>query len=82
MDGKISNAVVYIGAVGAKPIKAELVGGALIDKNLKTISISEIKEQIQNQIEAAIPSRSSKYYKKEASVGIIEEALNNLKLAR
>lgn len=79
IEGKIANPVIYLGAVGPKPIKAQLIEKALADKNIKTISICEIKEQILDQIEAAIPNRSSKHYKKEASAGIIEEALNNLK---
>lgn len=75
--GLIKEAEIYMGAVGIKPIKAALIEKELIGKKLGCLDICEVK--IENQIESAIPDRSSKHYKKIAAIGLIEDMLHCLR---
>ncbi len=74
-DSRVKNAIVYIGAVGAKPIKADLIEKNLLEKTITENIILELKESIREQVLKAIPNRDSRHYKKEAAIGVIEDAL-------
>lgn len=78
-DGIIENAVVYLGAVGPKPVRGTIIEGALMGRNINNLNISEIKEAVYSQIESLIPDRSSKHYKKSAALGLVEDVLNKLR---
>lgn len=77
-DNVVKNVEMYLGAVGIKPVKADLIENVLIGKALGNINC-EIEAAIDKQIENAIPDRSSKHYKKIAAIGLIEDMLNNLR---
>lgn len=78
-DEIVDEAIVYLGAVGPKPIKAELIEGKILNKNINDISIRDINDAIYAQIECAIPDRPSKHYKKAAAEGLIEDVLKKLR---
>ena len=78
-DMTINEPVIYLGAVGPKPIRAKLIEEKILGKNINNINISEINDTIIEQIENAIPNRSSKYYKKAASEGLLEDVLYKLR---
>lgn len=77
-DGLIEEGQIYLGSVGVKPIKADLIEQALIGKKVNSIN-KKTKDAINEQIEKAIPDRSSKHYKKVAAIGVIEDMLNNIR---
>ncbi len=78
-DEIVDEAIVYLGAVGPKPIKAKLIEGKIINRNINDINIRDINDAIYGQIECAIPDRSSKHYKKAAAEGLIEDVLKKLR---
>lgn len=78
-DSIIENAVIYLGAVGPKPVRGSIIEQALIGMSIDNFNISEIKEAVYSQIESLIPDRSSKHYKKSAAVGLVEDVLNKLR---
>lgn len=78
-EQKITDISVFLGAVGAKPVKAFLIEKELEGKNIRDINISDLKDIIRNQIEELIPNRASKKYKKEAAIGIMDEILKKFK---
>lgn len=74
----IKDVDIYMGAIGIKPVKADLIENILIGEKLGKIG-QESEEAIKNQIEKAIPDRSSRHYKKTAAIGLIEDMLENLR---
>lgn len=76
-ENNINKAEIYMGAIGTKPVKAVLIENELVGKRLGSDSIN-FENVIQQQIEAVIPDRSSKHYKKIAAIGLIEDMLDNL----
>lgn len=77
-ENLIQEAEIYMGAVGTKPIKAELIEKVLIGKNIE-FSSCDLEEIIKEQIESAIPDRSSKHYKKIAAIGLIKDMLADIR---
>lgn len=75
----ILNASVYLGAVGVKPVEAKLIEEEILNKRLNDIDITKIQELAFREIELAIPTRSSKYYKRIAIEGLVEDLLGDLK---
>jgi carbon-monoxide dehydrogenase medium subunit len=78
-DMIVSDSVVYLGAVGPKPIRAKLIEEKLLNKNINDIVSADIHDAIYMQIENAIPNRSSKHYKKSAAEGLVDDILNKLR---
>ncbi len=76
-DDIIAKASIYLGAVGACPKQADLIENSLLNCDINQIEISEIKDIIRRQILELIPNRSSRFYKKEAAIGVIADALAN-----
>lgn len=77
-DNLICESEIYMGAVGIKPIKAELIENELIGKNLQELKI-DFEDIIKAQIEEFIPNRSSKYYKGIAAIGLIDDLLADIR---
>lgn len=75
----IDELIIYLGAVGPKPIRAKFIEEKLLYKNINEILPEDIHESAYMQIENAIPNRSSKHYKKTAAEGLIEDILNKLR---
>lgn len=78
-DMVINNSVVYLGAVGPKPIRAKFIEEKLLNKNVNDIASADVHDAIYLQIEEAIPNRSSKHYKKSAAEGLVDDILNKLR---
>ncbi|WFA09082.1 FAD binding domain-containing protein [Tissierella sp. Yu-01] len=74
----VQEADIYMGAVGVKPIKAELIEKELIGKKLDNLG-ADLEEAVKEQIESAIPDRSSKHYKKIAAIGLVEDMLADIR---
>jgi CO/xanthine dehydrogenase FAD-binding subunit len=77
-SGTILSASIYLGAVGVKPIQAQLIENALTGSTLEGVSINSLDQCIKTQIEKAIPTRASRHYKKQAALGVIEDALGKI----
>lgn len=74
----IEDSVVYLGAVGPKPIRAKFIEEKILNKNINDIVSADIHDAIYMEIEKAIPNRTSKHYKKSAAEGLIDDILNKL----
>lgn len=77
-DNKISSAIVYLGAVGTTPTKAKLIEDYLTGKALNEIESSVLKDLGSEEIDLAIPTRSSRNYKRMAAKGLMEDLLQDL----
>lgn len=75
----IQSASVFLGAVGRRALQAPVLEEALLGKNLYEIKEDEIREAIEQQIEANIAKRPSKHYKKSAAFGCVSNMLEELK---
>lgn len=78
-DMIVDDVVVYIGAVGPKPIRANLIEEKILNKNIDDIVPANLHDVIYLQIENAIPNRTSKHYKKSAAEGLVDDILNKLR---
>ena len=76
-DSIVKEADIYLGAVGTKPIQADIIEEELVGKKIESISIN-LEAAVEQQIENAIPNRSSKHYKKYAAIGLVEDMLQGL----
>lgn len=78
-QGRMGEVVVYLGAVGPKASKAELIEAALEGSSLEDMDMQALKNAVYAQIEKNIPNRSSKHYKKSAAFGVIDSILEDFK---
>lgn len=76
--GLIDYASLYFGAVGVVPTEAKLIEEYLKNKNLKDINVEELKNLATEEIDIAIPTRSSRHYKRMAVKGLIEDLIQGL----
>lgn len=76
-QGQIKEAVLFLGAVGKWARKAEVVEMYLTGRQIEEISMSELRKAVYAQIEAYIPNRTSKEYKKPAAFGCILQMLSD-----
>lgn len=77
-EGSIKKAVVYLGAVGIKALKAPIVEKALKGQSLSEFDEERLKAAVYKQIEANIPDRPSKHYKKQAALGVVMAIMEGL----
>ena len=77
-DELVENIRVFLGAVGIKPVRAELLEAEFSGKKLSDVSIDRLREAAFNEVEKAIPTRDSRFYKRVAIEGLIEEVLGDL----
>lgn len=75
----LTQVIVYLGAVGAKATRAGYIEQALEGQKLEEVVSKNLKEAVYAQIEANIPNRSSKHYKKSAAFGVLDTILEELK---
>lgn len=78
-EERLTQVIVYLGAVGAKAARAGYIERALEGQKLEEIDFGSLKEAVYAQIEANIPNRSSKHYKKSAAFGVLDTILEELK---
>ena len=69
---------IFLGAVGIKPVRAEKLEKVFSSHDFKNIDLDLLQEIGYQEIEKAIPSRSSKYYKRVAIQGLLEDMLEEL----
>jgi CO/xanthine dehydrogenase FAD-binding subunit len=69
----ITDMSIYIGSIGAKPIRALKMETYCIGKKWSLDLLEPMFELASQQIEEAIPTRSSRHYKKVAVKGITED---------
>lgn len=74
----IRDARIFLGAVGAKPVRARLLEKVMKVNDFRNINLGELQACGCNEIEKAIPTRNSKYYKREAIQGLLEDMLKEL----
>lgn len=80
MDGnKIVECKSYFGSVGAKPIESKMTEETLIGKEMNDELLHELMELGSRQIDEAIPTRSSRHYKRVAVKGIINDVYDEIK---
>lgn len=77
-DGKVSDANIFLGAVGVRPVRAELLEAEFQGKAVDEIDLATIQKLAHDEVELAIPDRSSKYYKRIAIHSLIEDLLKDL----
>lgn len=75
----LTQVIVYLGAVGAKATRAGYIEQALEGQRLEEVDFGSLKEAVYAQIEANIPNRSSRHYKKSAAFGVLDTILEELK---
>lgn len=95
LDGRIKKPVIYLGAVGRKALRAPLVEAAVDGKRLEDYQdipygeasdqytkypAEQLKAAVEEQIEANIPDRPSKHYKKKAAFGMMLNMIEELKV--
>ncbi len=69
---------IFLGAVGIKPVRAEKLEKVFSSHDFKNIDLDLLQEAGYQEIEKAIPLRSSKYYKRVAIQGLLEDMLEEL----
>lgn len=95
LNGQIKNPVIYLGAVGRKALRAPLVEAVIDGKRLEDYldipcgevskkqseyPMEQLKLAVEEQIEANIPDRPSKHYKKKAAFGLMLNMIEELKV--
>ena len=80
MDGnKIVECKSYFGSVGAKPIESKMTEEFVVGKEFNQELLKELMELGSKQIDEAIPTRSSRHYKRVAVKGIINDVYDEIK---
>lgn len=75
----LTNVRACLGAVGIKPVRAANIEAYLEGKKNSSINLQELQNIAHNEIENAIPTRSSRFYKRTAVEGLIEDLIKSLK---
>jgi CO/xanthine dehydrogenase FAD-binding subunit len=80
MDGnKVVECSSYFGSVAAKPVESKLTEEAILGKEINDKLLHELMELGSKQIDEAIPTRSSRHYKRVAVKGIINDVYDEIK---
>ncbi len=75
---KVESARVFLGAVGIKPVRAQLLESLFTNVKISEIKLKEFQKTAYDEVELAIPDRSSKYYKRIAIKAVIDDILKDL----
>lgn len=78
-DSRLKGVKFFLGAVGVKPVEAVELREYLEGKSLDEIDREEIDKIGFNEVQNAIPNRPSRFYKREAIQGLIEDLLVELR---
>lgn len=78
-NGILSNVKFYLGAVGIKPVEAMSLEEYLREKNLLELDLEKLQKLSYYEIQKAIPSRSSRFYKRIAVQGLVEDLIMKLR---
>lgn len=78
-NNKITNPIIYFGAVGVKAIPVLELMDYFKNKSLDEIDIKKAQEIAHREVETAISTRPSRFYKRVAVEGLIEDIVRDLK---
>lgn len=81
-DNYVSEAAMYFGSIGPKAIKAENMEKHCIGREWDETLMEELLELGSKQIDEAIPTRSSRHYKRIAIKGVISDVFNDIENQR
>lgn len=76
--GRMEQVSVYLGAVGAKPVEAHEIEALLEGKKPGEVLLPELQKTGRREIENAIPTRPSRFYKRVAIEGLLEDLMEVL----
>lgn len=76
--GLIRKASIYLGAVGVKPVEAKLLENYFQGKSFHQIALQDVQELGKEEVEKAIPTRPSRFYKRVAVQGLLEDMIGAL----
>lgn len=71
--GSMKDVSVYLGAVGVKPVEAQELEALLEGKKPAEVSLQELQQAGWREVEKAIPTRPSRFYKRVAIEGLLED---------
>ena len=77
-EGLIQKASIYLGAVGVKPVEARLLENYFQGKSFAEIALQDVQELGKEEVEKAIPTRPSRFYKRVAVQGLLEDMIGAL----
>lgn len=77
-ENKVCWVRVFLGAVGIRPLRAKIIENVFLNKFFKDIDLKKLQEAGSREVLKAIPTRSSRFYKKEAIQGLLEDMLEEL----
>ena len=69
----IESVRIAFGALGQKAFLSEIAEKLLINKDIDTIELEDLKSVFIEQVDLAIPSRQSRIYKRDAVISLAEE---------
>lgn len=69
-DGKIMSSKVVVGALGATAFRSTMIEEYLTGKSIADVNYVDFSSVLKNQVDTAIPTRSSRHYKREAILSI------------
>lgn len=75
---KIGKASIYLGAVGVRPVEAKLLEAYFTGKKISELSLQEVQDLGRQEVEKAIPTRPSRFYKRVAVQGLLEDMIGAL----
>lgn len=76
--GKMEDVRLYLGAVGVRPVRGKWLESYMEGKTISQLERKELRLLAEREILEAIPTRPSRFYKKEAAQGMMEELLEEL----
>ncbi|MEY8000017.1 xanthine dehydrogenase family protein subunit M [Clostridium sp. Mt-5] len=74
----IEKASVVIGSLGERAFHSTICEEMLVNKKINQKLFIDFKKKLKEQVDLAIPNRSSKAYKREAIVGVADEVIKKL----
>lgn len=77
-EEKIKDIRIFLGGVGVKPVRAKKIEDVMNTVKFRNIDSEKLQIAGYYEIENAIPNRKSRFYKREAIKGLLEDMLEEL----
>ncbi len=74
----VTKADIFLGSIGVKAGEAEILKEEFLGKKLSDINVADLQNAAYEEVEKSIPGRPSKYYKRVAVQGLIEDVYEGL----
>ena len=78
INGTMHDVRVYLGAVGIKPVEARGIEALLEGRKPAEVPLEELQRAGWDEVEKAIPTRPSRFYKRVAVEGLLEDVIGAL----